>query len=281
MAAGMRQWLKPESKTADYRMAARRCKGWVLAMLARHSRAVGRYSAARPGTRIYFYKRIARSARPQDRERAGDGGEPRAFFLLLRAYRIFHSSQIDGISDYVPPGSSERLWQEPDAVRKIIAVSKIDVRSDDGRACYVPAEDVICLPPTRAFSNADLWAEVALHEFAHATGAQSRLGRKLSTIFGSSDYAFEELIVSLATSMVGPELGVAVDFDNQASYIDDWLSALRTEKKTIFRAAAEAQRIADYILGLHPDYAAVHAQPDSDSDNDATKDASDARAEAA
>jgi antirestriction protein ArdC len=131
------------------------------------------------------------------------------------------------------------------------------------------------------FSSDDLWAEVALHEFAYASGALSRLDRKLSTIFGSSDYAFEELIVSLATSMAGPELGVAVDFDNQASYIDDWLGALKREKKTIFRAAAAAQRVADYILGLHPDYAAAHAQPDRDGDNDPTEDASDALAEAA
>jgi antirestriction protein ArdC len=88
------------------------------------------------------------------------------------------------------------------------------------------------------------------------------------------------LIVSLATSMVGPELGVAVDFENQASYIDDWLGALTKEKKTIFRAAAEAQRVADYILGLHPDYAAAHDQPDSDGD-EATEDESKALAEAA
>jgi antirestriction protein ArdC len=122
---------------------------------------------------------------------------------------------------------------------------------------------------------------VALHEFAHATGAPSRLDRKLSTNFGSSDYAFEELIVSLATSMVGPELGITVDFDNQASYIDDWLGAMKAEKKAIFRAAAEAQRVADYILALHPDYAAAHTQPDRDGDGNSAEDASDELAEAA
>jgi antirestriction protein ArdC len=80
--------------------------------------------------------------------------------------------------------------------------------------------------------------------------------------------------------MVGPELGVMVDFDNQASYIDDWLGALKKERKTIFRAAVEAQRVADYILGLHPDYAAAHAQPNNEDVNDAADDVSDALAEA-
>lgn len=56
-----------------------------------------------------------------------------------------------------------------------------------------------------------------------------------------------------------PELGVVVDFNNQASYIDDRLGALKTEKKATFRAAAEALRVADYILGLPPDYPAAHS----------------------
>jgi antirestriction protein ArdC len=175
------------------------------------------------GTRIYFYKHIERHARGEGQEREGEGGSRRPFFPLLKAYTIFHASQIDGVPDYIPPDAVTRTWREPEAVQKIIAASGIEVRSVGDRACYVPAQDVIYLPAAHAFDSADLWSEVALHEFSHATGAPKRLDRKLSTIFGSSDYAFEELIVSLATSMVGPELGIAVDFDNQASYIGDWL----------------------------------------------------------
>jgi antirestriction protein ArdC len=49
-------------------------------------------------------------------------------------------------------------------VQKIIAASGIEVRSVGDRACYVPAQDVIYLPPAHAFDSADLWSEVALHE---------------------------------------------------------------------------------------------------------------------
>jgi antirestriction protein ArdC len=35
-----------------------------------------------------------------------------------------------------------------------------------------------------------------------------------------------------------------------------WLEKLRSDRKEIFRAAADAQRIADYLLAFHPDYAA-------------------------
>ena len=56
--------------------------------------------------------------------------------------------------------------------------------------------------------------------------------------------------------MVCAELGIAeCEFTNGAAYIASWLETLRSDRKEIFRAAADAQRIADYLLALHPEYA--------------------------
>lgn len=41
-----------------------------------------------------------------------------------------------------------------------------------------------------------------------------------------------------------------------ASYIASWIKLLKDHKREIFRAAADAQRIASMELGFHPDYAA-------------------------
>lgn len=57
--------------------------------------------------------------------------------------------------------------------------------------------------------------------------------------------------------MVCAELGITeCDFSNNDAYIAHWLEKLRADRKEIFRAAADAQRIADYLLAFHPDYAA-------------------------
>ena len=64
--------------------------------------------------------------------------------------------------------------------------------------------------------------------------------------------------------MVCGELGIAVsdsDFANNAAYVASWLEKLRSDRKEIFRAAADAQRIADYLLAFHPDYAKREAGP--------------------
>jgi antirestriction protein ArdC len=59
--------------------------------------------------------------------------------------------------------------------------------------------------------------------------------------------------------MVCAELGIAYcEFTNGTAYISSWLEMLRSERKEIFRAAADAQRIADYLLALYPDYAVRH-----------------------
>jgi len=128
-------------------------------------------------------------------------------------------------------------------------------------ACYLPHEDVILLPPAHAFESAESWAVTAIHELSHASGARHRLNRELNTRFGSAAYAAEEVLVEWASCMVCSTLGLAVDYTNNASYIDTWLGTwlgvMRADKRAIFRIATEAQRVADYILGLHPDFAAI------------------------
>jgi len=55
------------------------------------------------------------------------------------------------------------------------------------------------------------------------------------------------------------ELGIAdCEFTNGVAYLSSWIAALRTDRKEIFRAAAEAQRVADWLLNFHPDYAVRH-----------------------
>ena len=99
----------------------------------------------------------------------------------------------------------------------------------------------------------------------HWTGAESRLNRDLRNRFGSHDYAREELRAEIGQMMVCGELGIAgCDFSNNAAYVASWLEKLRSDRKEIFRAAADAQRIADYLLAFHPDYATRQvASPES------------------
>ena len=202
------------------------------------------------GTPGFFYKKI------EIGDREGGGDDARKVIPLLRSFTLFHASQIEGIPPYVAPSVEEAPWREPEAAATIARNSRAVIRVGGGRAFYSPSTDHVQMPPTVAFRSPAAYASVLLHELGHWSGSPDRLKRDLSGTFGSHDYAREELRAELAQVMICSELGFDdCDFTNGVAYIADWLGKLREDKKEVFRAASDAQRIADYLLAFHPAYA--------------------------
>ena len=195
------------------------------------------------GTTGFFFKRLEL----RDDSKPDDSEDAVRRIPLLRAFTLFHASQIDGVPDYVPATIEEAPWRAPEAAEVIIANSGAVVRFGGDRAFYSPATDHIQMPPHAAFATAEGFCGTLIHEASHWTGAPSRLNRDLRNHFGSHDYAREELRAEIGQMMVCGELGISgCDFSNNAAYVASWLEKLRSDRKEIFRAAADAQRIADY-----------------------------------
>ena len=200
-------------------------------------------------TTIFFYKPLE-----VDDPEAEDGTRT---IPMLRTYSVFHASQVDGIPAYKPPAIEETPWQRPEAADLILKNSGAQIRIGGGRAFYSPGTDHIQLPPENAFHGPHEWAATALHELGHWTGHKTRLDRDLSGKFGSDAYAQEELRAELASVFMGATMRLPADIPQHASYIQSWIKRLKDDKREIFRAAADAQRIADYALNFHPEYAAT------------------------
>jgi antirestriction protein ArdC len=204
------------------------------------------------GTTGFFFRRLE----IRDDTKPDDDEDSVRRIPLLRAFTLFHASQIEGIPDYVPPTIEEAPWRAPEATEIIIANSGAVVRFGGDRAFYSPTTDHIQMPPQSAFATSQGFCGTLLHECCHWSGAPSRLNRDLHNRFGSHEYSREELRAELGSVMVCAELGISdCDFSNNAAYVASWLERLRSDRKEIFRAAADAQRIADYLLAFHPDYA--------------------------
>jgi len=210
------------------------------------------------GTTGYFFKRLEL----RDDTKADDDEDAVRRIPLLRSFSLFHASQIDFIPDYLPPTIAEAPWRAPEAAEIIVANSGAVVRFGGDRAFYSPLTDHIQLPPRSAFATTEGFCGTLLHETCHWSGASTRLNRDLRNSFGSHDYAREELRAEIGQMMVCGELGVGdCDFSNNAAYVASWLEKLRSDRKEIFRAAADAQRIADYLLAFHPEYANSQPRP--------------------
>ncbi len=207
---------------------------------------------AERGTTVFFFKRML----VEDRGAAPDAEDRTKTVPMLRAYTVFNGSQIEGIPAYVAPDVSDAPWRRPQAADIILTNSKAVIRLGGDRAFYSPSLDFIQLPEPVSFDTPAAFASTALHEAAHWSGARGRLDRDLTGGFGSAHYAQEELRAELASVFLGKILDLPCDIPNHANYIASWVSKLKEDKREIFRAAADAQRIADYLLAFHPDFAA-------------------------
>src|SRR5208337_2553557 len=215
-------------------------------------------------TPVYFYKPI------EIEDKTSDGERQTRRIPILRTFSVFHASQIDGIPELAPAVATKAVAERIEDVEIIVRESGVLVRIGGDRAFYSPTFDFIQLPPDEAFHSPELRAATIFHELAHATGHVSRLDRDLSGGFGSASYSKEELRAELASYAIGSMIGLPCDVPNHASYIQSWIEVLKQDRREIFHAAAEAQRIADYILAFHPDYAEKPADP-TDDDEDALK----------
>ena len=79
-------------------------------------------------------------------------------------------------------------------------------------------------------------------------GSTATIGRKQ---WGDEGYAREELVAELASAFLCADLGITPEVrEDHASYIANWLTVLKNDKRAIFSAASHAQKAVDYLHGL-------------------------------
>ena len=117
-------------------------------------------------------------------------------------------------------------------------------------AFYVPALDFVQVPPQPAFFEQINYYRTCLHELTHATGHPSRLARSLTNVFGSKDYAREELVAEMGSAFLCAALGIEPTV-RHADYLASWLEVLREDNRAIFRAASAATKAADWLLARY------------------------------
>ena len=171
--------------------------------------------------------------------------------LVMKAYTVFNAAQIEGMA---PMPARECDVQPAEAVEAIVWGLQGDgMKLNFGH--YQPAYDLrrdeIRMPISKDFSNVDEFHATLLHECGHATGHMKRLSRShMVAPFGSTEYAREELRAELASAFMQGLIGLPPSqamIESHAGYLSSWLEALRNDKNEIFRAAADAQRICDYL----------------------------------
>lgn len=232
------------------------CQSWLT---FRQAIALGGHvrKGERGTTIVYADKFI-----PHDeRKRARDAGDEPQAIPFLKRFSVFNIEQCDNLPDEVteaaPPVAANLILPQAKA---LIDATGIDVRIGGDRAFYDVTHDYVRVPPPQAYFEPVDWHRTALHEVSHASGASHRLGRDMSGSFGSKKYAFEELIAEISAAFVCASLGI-VPTVRHSDYIAEWLKVLKQDNRAIVRAASQASKAADYLLG-HQDARKYGPLPD-------------------
>jgi len=187
-------------------------------------------------------------------EREQDDGTQKAV-PFIKSSSVFNADQVDG---YTTPQKAEMPPLERlEAVDSFAKATGAIIREGGAQACYVPALDIIKMPDGERFidtatsSRTESFYSTLCHELVHFTGHPSRLSRDMKGRFGDPRYAEEELIAELGAAFLCARLGISAEpREDHAAYINNWLTALKNEKRFIFAAASQAQLAADYLVQL-------------------------------
>ena len=199
------------------------------------------------GTTVVYADRFI----PDDeKKRARETGEEAQMVPFLKRFTVFNLAQCEGLPENLvvaaPPPEPGLIEPKVDA---LIKASGIDFRIGGSRAFYMPAQDYVQVPPPQAYFESINWHRTALHELGHASGAPHRLNRDLSGSIGSKKYAFEELVAEMNAAFCCASIGI-VPTVRHADYIGSWLEVLREDNRAIVRAASQASKAADFLLGF-------------------------------
>lgn len=227
------------------------------------------------GTRVEVWKTFRYKVDGDDAE-ADDGSSLastgyRQYAKRMRVYSVFNLEQIDGAPAFVKPEVEADDSETGAVADTLIESSRCPVSETlTDVACYYPGLDSIEVPLRTDFGcTADFIATLA-HEMTHSTGHPSCLDRSLKGRFGSSDYAFEELIAELGSLFITAELGIdgeaAQDgYDNHVAYLQSWAKKVMASDtvdeatKVLFRAASHAEKARAEIMGRYNTLAGIDA----------------------
>jgi antirestriction protein ArdC len=199
------------------------------------------------GTTVVYADRFT----PDDATaRARETGEQASSIPFLKRFTVFNVDQCKNLPEdctavRTPPPPNTILPQ----AEALIAATGADFRIGGDRAFYVPALDYVQVPPPGAYFDPINWHRTALHELCHWSGAEKRLSRDFSGSFGSDAYAREELVAELGAAFTCAALGITPTV-RHSDYIASWLEVLREDNRAIVRAASQASKASDFLLGF-------------------------------
>lgn len=141
-------------------------------------------------------------------------------------------------------------------------VCPIEYEKFNESAFYSPKRDLIVVPSKKQFNISNTPEDVfkdgmefygtTIHEMAHSTGHESRLGRdgivKIDQ-FSSDQYAKEELVAELTSALIGNAMGFDSRIrENNIAYLQNWIGSLKKDPKFLKSVMSDVNKSSKMVL---------------------------------
>jgi antirestriction protein ArdC len=208
---------------------------------------------------VYFFKSVfkdeeGKTVKGEQIATLQGMGEEVNRIAFLKYYNLFNIADVEGVEFPLPDLKTyyHNPLEQCEQLLRNIPNPPSYVLKNGSQPYYSPSKDELNMPKREQFETAEDYYTTFYHELVHATGHTSRLNRESvnkCTPLGSPDYSREELIAELGASFLAAHTGINLPeiTENSAAYLQGWLKALKADPKMIFKAAAEAQKAADYL----------------------------------
>lgn len=186
------------------------------------------------------------------------------FALRGRVSYVFNMEQLENIHEkdkYIPSHVNVNI-QDNAFIDNLIDNMRVGYQESGNSAYYNLIDDKVTVPPKETFKNEYYYNSTRLHELCHATGHPDRLNRDMTGLFGTKDYAKEELRAEISASFLMQDCQLEWDpkhITNHKAYIQSWMSVLKEEPQELFKAINDATTIADYVkdIGQFQEYVKI------------------------
>ena len=182
--------------------------------------------AGEQSTGILFFGQVTREDEKTGEEKT---------YPVARSYRVFNIEQTN-----LPKLTRELRAVEPDLAAFAELLEHHSPVFVHGKPAYNQYYDRISMPDKAEFVDDASYYRTVLHEMGHWTGHKSRLDRLPEEIlFGSPEYAHEELVAELASYMLSLEYGLPFKPNQSEAYLRSWAEGTEEEIGAALRRGFE------------------------------------------
>jgi antirestriction protein ArdC len=262
MEAGAVPWLCPWKKTSVARfpqnaITKRRYQGINVPLLW--------FEAEEKGYSDHLWLTYQQAQAQGGQVRKGEKGTPVVFakplqvkdketeedrtVRMLRVFWVFNVAQMEGLSLLTAHDEPLPEHERNANAEAFLKATGADIRHGGDRAYYNLVLDHIQLPELSSFVGPDQYYSTAFHEAGHYTGHRTRLNRFSLLLPDTQEYAFEELVAELTSAYLCAHFEMKAEL-RHAGYLSHYLKKLKDDSTAFFKAAAAAQRAADFLLAF-------------------------------